>query len=155
MKELIDLLNKSTDVSYLLDTCFFIDAFKSDKVKRLVELCKNNRVGMSSFNLSEFINIHHHFDGELNHHIRGFFKENILFSVPVEVEPGDKAGEHAYVTGFDEEILKFIPDPSDAVLFTLAIKIHSDILTKDRHHMFTAAAENYSNKFKIKVMNEF
>jgi predicted nucleic acid-binding protein len=155
MKELIDNLEKTDSVDYLIDTCFFIDVFKKDKVKKLVEFCKNNWVGMSSFNLQELLHIHHKFPGQMNHHIRSFLKQKILFNVPIDLFPGNQDAEKNYIINFDSEILRVIQDPSDAILFVLAIKSHANILTKDKHHIFTAAAENYSEKFNIKVLNEF
>ena len=155
MKELIESLEKKSEVDYLLDTCFFIHVFKNDQVKKLIDFCKKNKVGMSSFNLGELLHIHHHFPGQMNHHVRSFLKEKLIYNVPVNVLPGDNALELKYVREFDNEILKVIQDPSDAVLFVLAIKIHADILTKDKHHIFTAIAENYSNKFNVKVLKEF
>ena len=53
----------------------------------------------------------------MNHHIRSFLKEKLIFNVPVSVLPGDNVSELKYVKEFDESILKIIQDPSDAVLF--------------------------------------
>ena len=155
MKELIDELEKTDRVSYLIDTCFFVNVFTSGKVKELVTFCKENKVGMSSFNLEEFNHIHHNLQGHTTHHVRDFLKEKIMFNSPVNVEPGNRESERKYVELFDDKILSVISDPSDAVLFVQAIKTQADILTKDRHHIFTAAAENYSEEYNIKVLNEF
>jgi len=155
MKEILNSLQQSNEVDYLIDTCFFVDVFKKDKVKKLVKFCENNKVGMSSFNLNELNHIHHHFQGQMNHHIRHFLKEKLLFNSPVNVFPGDREGEKKYITDFDEHILTIVPDPSDAVLFVQAIKLTANILTKDKHHIFTAVAENYINKYKINILKEF
>ena len=155
MKELIDSLEKTDRVNYLIDTCFFVNVFTSRNVKELVNFCKENKVGMSSFNLEEFNHIHHNLQGHIVHHVRDFLKEKIMFNSPVNVTPGNKEAERVYVESFDDKILSVISDPSDAVLFVQAIKTQADILTKDRHHIFTAAAENYSEEYNIKVMNEF
>ena len=155
MKELIDDLEKTDNVEHLLDTCFFVNCFKTDKVKKLIEFCEQNNVGMSSFNLEEFSFIHHHFKGHMNHHVRDFFKRKILKCVPVSVSPGNHEAEREYVKKFDEEILRIVTDASDAVVFALSAKINAVLLTKDKHHIFTANAENYLNKYNINVLNEF
>jgi len=155
MKELIESLKKTSEVDYLLDTCFIIYVFKKDLVKKLIDFCKKNKVGISSFNLGELLHIHHHFPGQMNHHIRTFLKQKLVYNVTVNVNPGDHESERKYVREFDNTILRIIQDPSDAVLFVQAIKIHANILTKDKHHIFTAVAENYSNKYNVNVLKEF
>ena len=155
MKEIINSLEQSNNVEYLLDTCFFVYMFQNDHVSKLTDFCKENKVAMSSFNLNELNHIHHNFPGQMNHHIRKFLKEKLIFNAPVNVYPGDREGEKNYIKNFDEHILSIVPDPSDAVLFVQAIKINADILTKDKHHIFTAIAENYSNKFNVNVLKEY
>ncbi len=155
MKGLIESLEKTSEVDYLLDTCFFIHVFKNDLVKKLVGFCKENKVGMSSFNFEEFLHTDYKFPGQMDHHIRNFLKQKLLYNIPIHVLPGDQDSERKYVRDFDESILKIVQDPSDAVLFVLAIKLKADILTKDKHHIFTAIAENYSNKYNVKVLKEF
>ncbi|MBN2367505.1 hypothetical protein JXC34_00675, partial [Candidatus Woesearchaeota archaeon] len=117
MKELIDSLDKTDKVDYLLDTCFFVHVFKHDHVKKLADFCENNNVGMSSFNLGEMEHIHHNFPGQMMHHVRSFLKEKRISSVPVNAFPGNRDSETAYVNSFDPDILRIIPDASDAVLF--------------------------------------
>ena len=130
-------------------------SFRHDKINQLSEFCRNNKVGMSSFNLDELEHIHHNFPGHVNHHIRAFLKDKMICKAQLNVTPGDRESEAGYVNGFDDNILKIIPDASDAVLFVQAIRMQADILTKDRHHIFTAAAENYSHLYNINVLNEF
>ena len=154
MKELIDDLEKKNSVEYLLDTCFIIYMLKKEKTKQLVKFCENNKVGMSSFNLEELDHVHHKLDGTFNHHLRNFFKQKVISQVSVNVSPGDREGEQIYVKNFDEKILGLVPDPSDAVLFVQALKIRANILTRDRHHIFKAVAENYSHEFNVEVLNE-
>ena len=155
MKELIESLEKTSEIDYLLDTCFFIHVFKNDLSKKLVGFCEKNKVGMSSFNFNELLHVHHHFPGQMNHHIRFFLKQKLMYNMPVNVQPKDHESERKYVREFDNTILKIIQDPSDAVLFVLAIKVKADVLTKDKHHIFTAIAENYSNKYNVNILKEF
>ena len=53
MREILEGLEKSEKVSWLLDTCFLIHEFDRGRVKELEKFCKSERVGMSSFNLLE------------------------------------------------------------------------------------------------------
>ncbi len=144
MIELIDGLNTSETAKYLLDTCFLLDMVKRGKTKELKWFCAVNKTGMASFNLAELVYVHHNLDGEANHHLRDFLKEKLLFRVPVPVSPGDKAAEEKFVRGVSEDILRYVPDPSDAVLIALAKKLNATVLTKDKHHVFTAAAANHN-----------
>lgn len=155
MKELFENLPEAEQVDFLLDTCFLVHVFSKDHIHRIGEFCRQHKVGISSFNIEEFLHMHHKMPGQENHHIRSFLKGKLLFRVPVPVHPGNREEERSYVMGFDPEILKDIRDPSDAVLFALAVKVHADILTRDRHHVFTALAENYAQEHRIKVYNEF
>jgi hypothetical protein len=152
MRELIDGL-PTGDANFLLDTCFFIHAL--DDMNKLRDFCSNNSVGMSQFNLLELEHVHHELESHKSHRIRELLKEKIFVNVPVDVTPGDREGEKGYVQSFDPEILNIIPDASDAVLFVQAMKTHADILTRDRHHIFTAAAENYYNEFRLKILNNY
>ncbi len=155
MKTLIESLDTNENVDYLLDTCFFVHSFTSDRVKPLVKFCKNNKVGMTTFNLEEFLHMHHKLKGHTNHHVRSFLKKKLISLVPIEVHPGQHDMEQKFVDKYDHEILKIIRDPSDAVLFAHAVQIGADILTRDKHHIFTAAAENYSEQHGIHIWNNF
>jgi len=155
MKEIIEHMKKKEKVDYLLDTCFLVNLFMSNHANKLIGFCNTHDVGISSFNLEEFEHIHHKFSGNENHHLRHFLKLNIVSCVTVDVSPGDHDSEKRFVSSFDPEILNVIPDASDAVLFVQALKIGADILTKDRHHIFTAAANNYLERYSISVFNEF
>ena len=149
MKDIIDALPKTESADFLLDTCFLIYEFKRGNTKQLKEFCENNAVAMSSFNLEELDHVIKKFPGPISHHIRDFLKEKIISNVPTPVHPGEREAEHDYVTKFDPKLLELVPDPSDAVLCVLAAKIKADILTRDRHHIFTAVAENYSDAFRV------
>lgn len=153
MQELIDSLDRSSGVDYLIDTSFLLHMVKEEQTHHLIDFCKSNKVGISSFNLAEIDKVHHKLDGTVNHHLRDFLKQKLVSCVPVEVKPGDWAGERNYVRGFDEKMLKLIPDASDAVLLVLALKIKANVLTRDKHHIFTTSAENYLKYYGIEVLN--
>jgi len=154
MKELIEALEKSTEIDYLIDTCFLIDIFHKNKTKDLINFCINNRVGITSFNFDELLHIHYKFPGHVNHQIRGFLKQKKIYMIEINVEPGQYEQERKFVEAFDSEILKIIHDPSDAVLFVAGLKLRAHILTKDKHHIFRAAAENFSHKYGIEIYKE-
>ncbi|MBT5022459.1 PIN domain-containing protein [Candidatus Woesearchaeota archaeon] len=154
MKELIETLEVVKRVDYMLDTCFLIYMIKKGKVKDLVKFCESNSVGMSSFNLAEIEHVHHKLDGTFNHRLRDFFKKKLISVVDVSVSPGDRNGEKDYVQSFDSKILGLVPDPSDAVLFVQALQTKANVLTRDRHHIFKAVAENYSKEYGVEVLNE-
>lgn len=154
MQELIDELPESSDVEYLIDTCFLAYCFQHNKEKQLLEFCKKNKVGMSTFNLAEFVHMHHKLHSE-NHQVRKFLKEKILYRVPIDINPGEREKERQYVEEFNTKIMEIVKDASDAVLFVLAIKIRANILTRDKHHVFNAVAENYFNEWNEKILNGF
>ena len=154
MQELVDSLDVKKKVDYLLDTCFVLHTIENNHTKKLVDFCKSHNVGMSSFNLLELVHVHHRLNGTVNHHLRDFLKQKVVCCVPVCVAPGDRAGERAYVGAFDPKLLHVVPDASDAVLLVQALKIGASVLTKDKHHLFTAVAENYSEKYGIEIIKE-
>ena len=157
MKELflkfpsIDHLNAKDML--LIDTCFFISVF--DHHENIKKFSKIGRKAMTSFNVLELI----HVDHKLNHkHDIRKFLENLdpseLVIVDVPVHPGEWQKEKEFVESVDPLILKHCQDNSDAVLLAVAIKTHSDILTKDKHHIFNAYVENYVERDGIKVHKE-
>ncbi|MBT7902583.1 hypothetical protein HN587_01885 [Candidatus Woesearchaeota archaeon] len=154
MKELIELLHKTNRVDYLLDTCFLVYMFKTNKIKKLVNFCTHNVVGMSEFNLKELLHFHHKLGGTFNHQFRNFLKQELIHVTPSTVSPGERQNEKTFVTNFDPHILQCVPDPSDAVLFVQALQMSANIITRDKHHIFTAVAENYSQKYNIKILND-
>lgn len=154
MQELIDGLERNSKVDYLLDTCFLFYSLEHGHTKKLLDFCGSHSVGMSSFNLSEVDHVHHRLKGTMNHHLRDFLKQKVVSCVPVGVVPGDRDGERKYVAEFDEKLLHIVPDASDAVLFVQALRVGANVLTRDKHHLFTAVAENYSEKYGIEVLNE-
>jgi predicted nucleic acid-binding protein len=155
MKDLITALPSASGAEYLLDTCFLIHAVESGRVKQLSEFCSSHKVAMSSFNLEELVHVAHRLKGTEDHHIREFLKSGKISRIDVPVHPGEREAEKAFVKSFDERILHLVPDPSDAVLFVLALKIGATILSRDRHHIFTALAENFSAHTSTKILNNF
>ncbi|MBR9702988.1 hypothetical protein GOV10_03055, partial [Candidatus Woesearchaeota archaeon] len=88
-------------------------------------------------------------------HIRKFLKAHPnLLVVDVPVKPGDWEGEKAFVNHVDPELLKIIPDASDAVLLAAALARRCPVLTKDKHHLFTTTLENYVKDYGIRVFKE-
>jgi predicted nucleic acid-binding protein len=57
------------------------------------------------------------------------------------------------VHGIDPELIQLVPDHSDAVIAALAYKIKANILTRDKHHLFTVELKNYFSKQGITVQN--
>lgn len=153
MKQLIQDLEVVDKVDYLLDTCFVYYMFNNDHIKKLIRFCQNNDVGMTSFNLEELDFNHHKLKGHTVHHLRDFLKKKYISRVDIPVFPGNPQAEKNYISKFDLEILNVIKDPSDAVMFVAALIIGASIITRDKHHVFTAAAENYSEKYKIEILN--
>ncbi len=151
MKELIEQLPKVAKVKYLLDTCFIIHEFSRGRVKDLEKFCEKEKVAMCSFNLLELDHVIKKLPGPISRHIRNFLKEKKIGNYEIQVVPGDWEGEKKYVQKYDPDILRIIPDTSDAVMAVAGMKIGATILTRDRHHVFTAIAENRG----IKTLNKY
>jgi len=150
-KNLDDALNH-----VLLDTCFFIHTFEHQKEHQLKELIDRFDVGMTSFNVEEFLLKEHNVDERVREYARKFLKKNPNITIiSVNVHPGDRIGEKAFVNSIDPELLADIPDASDAVLMAVATKTKSKVLTKDKHHLFTVVLENYLNKHGLEVHKEY
>jgi predicted nucleic acid-binding protein len=162
MKELFETLRwlslndeHATDF-VLLDTCFFIHTFEHQKERHLKELVENHNVAMTSFNVNEFLLKEHSVDERVRENARKFLKKKpSLTVIDVNVMPGHVDDEKYFVKSIDPELLREVPDASDAVLIAAAIKTGSMVLTKDKHHLFTAKLENYLNKYNIKVHKEY
>lgn len=160
MKELFDLLAQgdmrsplAQQTQYLIDTCFFYEAFAHHE-KEFIEFCKNNAVGITSFNVEEVL-FHSH---DVNHHIRNrirsAIKENLnLVVIQAPVSPGDPIAEKEFIEKYDQNLINLIPDPSDAVLAAVASSIGAHVITRDKHHLFTTQLENYFNEKGLKVLN--
>ena len=87
--------------------------------------------------------------------VHNFLKNNNIKRLNINISPGQRESEASFVNTVDENILKIISDPSDALLVACGILSHSDILTRDKHHLFTVELENYLKKYDIKVNNNF
>jgi predicted nucleic acid-binding protein len=139
----------------LLDTCFFINIFEHQKEHHLKDLMKKYSVAMISFNVEEFLFKEHSVNERVREYARKFLKQHEFTIINIDVHPGDRNGEKEFVNNIDSELLKEVPDASDAVLIAAAIKTNSVVLTKDKHHLFTTKLENYLNKYNIQVYKEF
>lgn len=149
-KELSDTRN-----FVLLDTCFFIHTFEHQKDHQLRELAEKFDVGMTSFNVEEFLFKEHVVDERVREYARKFLKGHPITVINIDVHPGNRITEKEFVNGIDSGLLAEIPDASDAVLIAAAIKTDSTVLTKDKHHLFTVKLENYMNKYKLEVYKEY
>ena len=136
----------------LIDTCSIINLFENNKESILL----NEDVAVCSFNKDELIKIthRHSINEHLRHRIRKFFEKNNINIVYIPVTPGNVLEEKVFVESIDNELLKLIPDPSDAVLAACAVKQKASIITRDRHHLYTARLENFFNKQGIKVLKK-
>ncbi|MGV8141455.1 MAG: PIN domain-containing protein [Candidatus Woesearchaeota archaeon] len=159
MKEIFAALPRveldTTEKNILLDTCFFIHTFENQHEHQLKELMKIYSVAMTTFNAEEFLLKEHVVDERVREYVRKFLKKYPIILINVNVHPGDRESEKRFVNGVDDELLKDIPDASDAVLIAAAIKTKSNVLTKDKHHLFTVKLENYLNKHGLGVYKEY
>ena len=160
MKEVFEKLThvKMGDESnrfVLLDTCFFIHTFEHQKEHQLRELTEKYNVAMTSFNVEEFLYKDKVGDERVREYARKFLKTHPITIVDIDVHPGNLIQERDFVKSADQDLLKEVPDASDAVLIATAIKTSSTVLTKDKHHLFTTKLENYLRKYDIQVHKEF
>ena len=150
MKELFDSLEHvSSGENYIfLDTCFLFDLF--DRGKSLV---MGYNYAVSSFNVEELLKVSHRLHKD-KVQLRKLLKIHSFVVYDIDVHIGDFASEKDFVKSIDKELLKLIPDASDAVLLALAVKTKSNVLTKDKHHLFTVELENFIAGYGIKVFKE-
>ncbi|MFH1506554.1 MAG: type II toxin-antitoxin system VapC family toxin [archaeon] len=157
MKEIFERLpktNLSDNGLILIDTCFFIHTFMHHNEKELAKLCEKEKVAITDFNMNEFLHVEHKVEAHVREHARKWLKKNPCFMVlQTGIHPGDREGEKAFVSMIEPRLLEEIEDPSDAVLMAAAIKTHSTVLTRDKHHLFTVSLENYLREFGLKVYN--
>ncbi|MDP2907819.1 MAG: PIN domain-containing protein [Nanoarchaeota archaeon] len=152
MKELLQKiktisLEEARDL-ILLDTCFVINILEHHKH---LDKLKDKNLGMTSFNVEELLHVEHRLKSEDKRMIRNFLKHPKFCIIEVPVHPGNREEEVKFVKSVDENLLKEIHDPSDAVLIATAIKTKSTVLTKDKHHLFTAVLEDFLEKYSIQV----
>ncbi len=133
----------------LIDTCAIINLFENKEETLLLR----DDVAICSFNRDELTRVTHRhtINTHLKHKIRKFFDEFKIKIIDVPVVPGQREQEKKYVDSVNKELLRLIPDPSDAVLAACALQNKASIITKDRHHLYTAKLENMFNKQGIQV----
>lgn len=155
MKELFDKLQKTKDNNLtLIDTCFLIDIFTHGKTKDFQNLIDKANIALCSFTVDELIHVTHKIPN-IRNKIRHFFKQEPNITIyNVDVHPGSAQNEKDFVNNIDNELLKHIADPSDAVLIAAALLSKSNVLTKDKHHLFTADLKNYLSSKGINVFKE-
>ncbi|HIH23725.1 TPA: PIN domain-containing protein [Candidatus Woesearchaeota archaeon] len=150
MRELISRLEhvpwNSVTGLVLLDTCFVISELSRHK-----ELAG---FAMTSFNADELEHVSHRLHDREKEAVRHFLKQTDLRILDVPMHPGNWDAEHEFVLRTAPELLRLIPDPSDAILLAVALRTRSTVLTKDRHDLFTAALENYVEKHGVRVLKE-
>lgn len=135
----------------LLDTCFVINLLEHHKH---LDKLKDKNLGMTSFNVEELLHVEHRLKSEDKRLIRNFLKHPKFCIVEVPVHPGNREEEVNFVKSVDENLLKEVHDPSDAVLIAAAIKTRSIVLTKDKHHLFTVVLESFLEKYSLKVYKD-
>lgn len=156
MKELLEILPKydSGPVDFVVDTCFLYYLFSHQHEKAFIETCNEYVVVLTSFNAEEFLFHSHDVPHEVRERFRHAVKHGLrLFFHNIPIKPGDSAGEKEFVASYDEHILQIVPDPSDAVLLVAALRLKADILTRDKHHLFTTKLENYVYDKGLQVLN--
>lgn len=155
MKEIFDGLKRTTKNNLvLLDTCFIIDEFYHHREKELATFAKENKVAITSFNAEELIHVlpRKVKDKSVKERVRKFFKNTDINILEIPVHPGSHEAELAYVQNIDPYLAQDVPDASDAVLVATAVKTHSTVVTKDKHHLFTVILENYLQRWGLKVI---
>jgi len=152
----ISILDENAIDYVLLDTCFFIHTFEHQKEHHLKDLMSTRNIGMTSFNVGEFLLKEHVVDERVRESARRFLKKYPSITIiDIDASPGDRESEKLFVNSIDPTLLKDVADASDAVLIAAAIKTGSQVLTKDKHHLFTTKLENYLKKYDIKVFKEY
>lgn len=157
MKELFNQLEKWTlQVDFFIDTCFLYYIFDNQLEKEFVSFCDKYIVALSSFTIEEVL-FHRH---DVSHVFRERFRHEVseglrLYRVDTPVHPGERERERSFVAEFDKALLQLIPDPSDAVLLVVALEHKANVLTRDKHHLFTTKLENFLIDQGISVYNKF
>ena len=73
--------------------------------------------------------------------------------VELNVHPGEIDQEIGFVMGVDEKLIHLIPDHSDAVIAAAAVKLGANIITRDKHHLFTTILSDYLKELGLLVKN--
>lgn len=137
----------------LLDTCFIIYELDNGKEKKLENFLKNHEAYITSFNFLELKHVAHKQE-HIHKALKRLLDSDTLKVISIDVKPGEREKEVIYANKTDSKILQIIQDPSDAVLIAAAIKSRSDVLTRDKHHIFKAVLENQLKEYKIQVYND-
>lgn len=139
--------------SVVLDTCFVIHELLNQKEARLLDFCEDNVVILTSFNLEELLFT----SKKLGHNkkrVKDFLGRAKLNFVKLPVSPGNAVEEKEFVNNFSSDLLFKVHDPSDAVLVVGAILSGSDILTRDKHHLFTSVLNSELDSYGLSVFND-
>lgn len=152
--ELIGVDEAKNQKSFILDTCFIIYEIEHGNSSRLRDFCKNNLLIISSFNFQELEKVETRIHG-MKSRVHNFLKNNKIKRLDVNVSPGNRDSEINFSDEVDKNILKIVKDPSDAVLVACGILTRSDILTRDKHHLFTIELENFIKNYNISILNNF
>lgn len=137
----------------LLDSCFIIWMLEGQHEKELLK----HDCAILSFTAEELAYVEQHkIHDKSKVRFRHLLKnEHNLRIVDVPAHPGDMISEKTFTRSIEPALLEKIDDPSDAVLIAAAIKTHSNVLTRDKHHLYTAKLENFLEQYGIKVVNRF
>jgi rRNA-processing protein FCF1 len=149
MKKLFESLKHVDSGNFvLLDTCFIFDLLEKN-----YDLLEGFNYAVTSFTAEELVRISHKLSKD-KVKLRELVKKHSIAVLDVPVHLGEWESEKEYVKSIDGEILKYVADASDAVLLAAAVKTHSIVLTKDKHHLFTVVLENFLEKYGLKVYKE-
>ncbi len=156
MKELFNTLPRVSKADWLLDTCFVYYIFEHHKEDDLIEFCKENSVAITSFTVKEILHHLHDVNHIVRERLRYLIKHSILLGVvEIPVSPGEIDEEIGYIVATDEKILHLVPDHSDGVIAAIAVKLKANIITRDKHHLFTTVLEDYFKSKGLLVKNNF
>ncbi len=138
--------------SVLLDTSFLVYMLEKNPTA-LSAFCEDFFVLMTDFNLLELANMEKHNHG-VKRLAKKFLETKPLKMLLTGINPGDWEGEKRFASNADPGLLKHVHDPSDAVLVAAAIRSKSYVLTRDKHHLFTAELENKISEYNIRIFND-
>jgi predicted nucleic acid-binding protein len=153
LRELFEKLQKvGTDKKnlVLLDTCFVFHMITHN-----THLLPGYTYALSSFTVEELIHVSHKVH-KYKVPLRNFIKKHKeILVVDTPVHPGEWEKEREFVNAIDPNLLKHLPDASDAVLVGVAIQTDSVVLTKDKHDIFQVDLINYLMGTGVSVLKEF
>ncbi|MGM5479888.1 MAG: hypothetical protein ACQESC_00340 [Nanobdellota archaeon] len=161
MKELFDSFphidfTSSKKIDFFVDTCFLRYICSHHLEKDFLSFCSHNLVAVTSFTVEELVFHHNTMSTEQKTHLRHVLKKKpSLIVVDIPVSPGNGDLERSFVSSMDSRFLSLVRDPSDAVLFAVAVNYSADILTRDKHHLFNSLVENGSSDYNIRIWNMF